>query len=71
MPAVSVATILIAASLDELAGSCQELLAYSDGKGLSSHEEIVLDIGTGQGILYQPLDKWIIPTVQWAVEILD
>ncbi len=52
--------------VDEFAGSCQELFSFSEGKGISRHEEIVLSIGTGHGVLYQPLDEWIIPTVQWA-----
>ena len=51
---------------DELAGSCQELFSFSQGKGLSSFDEIALDVGTGHGILYQPLDEWILPAVQWA-----
>jgi hypothetical protein len=53
-------------STDEYAGSCQELFSFSEGKGISRHDEIVLEIGTGHGVLYQPLDAWIIPTVEWA-----
>ena len=53
-------------SVDEYAGSCQELFAFSEGKGISRHDEIVLEIGTGHGVLYQPLDEWIIPVVEWA-----
>jgi hypothetical protein len=53
-------------SVDEFAGSCQELFSLSEGKGISRHEEIVLSIGTGHGIVYRPLDEWIIPTVRWA-----
>jgi hypothetical protein len=53
-------------SVDEYAGSCQELFSLSEGRGLSRYDEIVLDIGTGHGILYQPLDDWILPVVQWA-----
>lgn len=30
---------------DMLAGSCQELLAYSEGKGLSKSKELVLQVG--------------------------
>jgi putative hemolysin len=56
-------------SVDEFAGSCQELFAFSEGKGISRHEEIVLSIGTGHGVLFQPLDQWIIPTVQWAGQL--
>ena len=52
-------------SADGFAGSCEELFVFSEGK-IARHEEIVLDIGTGHGILYKPLDKWILPTVQWA-----
>jgi hypothetical protein len=53
-------------SADKLAGSCQELLSFSEGKGISKHEEVVLSVGTGHGILYKPLDEWIIPVIQWA-----
>jgi hypothetical protein len=53
-------------SVDEYAGSCQELFSLSEGRWLSRYDEIVLDIGTGHGILYQPLDDWILPVVQWA-----
>ena len=51
---------------DELAGSCQDLFAYSEGKGLAKKDEIVLQVGTGHGILYQPLDEWVIPVIEWA-----
>jgi hypothetical protein len=51
---------------DELAGSCQELFSFSAGKGISRFAEIVLQVGTGYGVLYKPLDEWIIPAVQWA-----
>jgi len=51
---------------DDYAGSCQELFSYSEGKGIAKYDEIVLKIGTGHGILYQPLDEWVIPAVRWA-----
>ena len=53
-------------SADDFAGPCQELFSYSEGKGISRYDEVVLDIGTGHGILYKPLDEWILPVVQWA-----
>ena len=54
-------------SVDQYAGSCEELFALSESYGgLSRHDEIVLNIGTGHGILYKPLDEWILPTVEWA-----
>jgi hypothetical protein len=53
-------------SADKLAGSCQELFSFSEGKGISKHEEIVLNVGTGHGILYKPLDEWVTPVIQWA-----
>lgn len=53
-------------SADEFAGSCQDLFSFSEEKGITRHEEVVLSIGTGHGILYQPLDEWVVPTVQWA-----
>jgi len=53
-------------SVDEYGGSCQDLFTYSDGKGIGRYDELVLNIGTGHGILYQPLDEWITPVVEWA-----
>ena len=53
-------------SSDELAGSCKSLFSFSAGKGLARHEELVLEIGTGHGILYKPLDAWVLPVIQWA-----
>jgi len=53
-------------SVDEYAGTCQELFSLSEGKGIATHDEIVLQLGMGHGMLYQPLDDWIIPAVQWA-----
>jgi hypothetical protein len=53
-------------SSDEFAGSCQELFSFSEGKGIARYDEIVLNVGTGHGILYKPLDEWILPIVQWA-----
>ena len=50
----------------EYAGSCKELFALADGNGLRLHHEIVLNVGTGHGVLYKPLDEWILPTVDWA-----
>ena len=51
----------------EFAGSCEDYFSFSEGNGgLSRHNEIVLHIGTGHGILYKPLDEWINPVVQWA-----
>lgn len=53
-------------STDEFAGSCQSLFAFSEGKGITRYDEIILNVGMGHGILYQPLDIWIIPIVQWC-----
>lgn len=50
----------------EYAGSCEELFRMSEGAGLGRHEEIVLHVGTGHGILYKPLDAWVLPTLDWA-----
>lgn len=50
----------------DYAGSCKELFEFSEGRGLARHDELVLRVGTGHGILYQPLDEWILPAVQWA-----
>jgi hypothetical protein len=58
--------LLIYDSGDEFAGTCQELFSFSKGKGISRHDEIILNVGAGHGILYRPLNEWIIPVVQWA-----
>ncbi len=55
-------------SNDQFAGTCQELFSFSIGNGVGRFDEIILEIGTGHGILYQPNDEWILPTVQWADE---
>jgi hypothetical protein len=57
--------------IDEYAGSCQELFSFSEGKDLAIYEEIVLNIGSGHGILYTPMDAWVLPTVQWADKFAD
>jgi hypothetical protein len=51
---------------DTLAGSCQKLFAFSQGTGLVRHEEIMLHMNKGHGILYQPYDEWLLPTLAWA-----
>ena len=51
---------------DEYSGSCEKLFSLATGKGLSHHRELVLQVGTGHGILYQPLPEWVLPTVKWA-----
>jgi hypothetical protein len=51
----------------EYGGSCEEFFSFSEHNGgLTRHDEIVLHLGTGHGILYKPLDEWILPIVQWA-----
>jgi hypothetical protein len=54
-------------SVDPYGGSCQRLFDYSEGKGLGQASEIVLHVGTGHGILYKPLDEWVLPVVDWAI----
>jgi hypothetical protein len=51
---------------DENAGSCKDLFAFSEGKGINRYDELVLNIGTGHSLLYKPLDEWITPVIQWA-----
>jgi hypothetical protein len=51
---------------DEYSGSCDEIFTLSQGEGLGHYDELVLRVGAGHGILYQPLLEWIRPTVQWA-----
>jgi len=51
---------------DEYSGSCEDLFRLAEGKGLNHHDELVLQVGTGHGVLYQPLSEWVLPTVKWA-----
>jgi hypothetical protein len=51
---------------DEYSGSCKDLFSLAEGKGLNHHDELVLQVGTGHGVLYQPLPEWVLPTVNWA-----
>lgn len=51
---------------DEYAGSCQDLFEYSRDQGLTADQEIKLHTGLRHGILYQPLDEWVLPSVEWA-----
>jgi hypothetical protein len=53
-------------SVDPYGGSCQELFSFSTGKGIGRYGEILLDVSTGHGILYQPLDEWIMQVVDWT-----
>jgi hypothetical protein len=50
----------------EYSGSCQELFKLSEGQGLGRHDEIVLQVGSGHGVLYKPLDEWVIPAGKWS-----
>ena len=51
-------------SVDNYAGSCEALFATSPG--LIDHDEIVVHVGTGHGILYLPLNEWVLPTAAWG-----
>jgi hypothetical protein len=53
-------------SEDTFAGSCRELFNFSEGKGLTGSKEIILNVGSGHGILYKPLDDWMKPVKEWA-----
>ena len=55
-------------SADTLAGSCGDLFDFSEGKGLSGSKEIVLNVGTGHGIIYKPLRDWLQPIREWVIE---
>lgn len=55
-----------AADTPDLVGSCEALFAFS--RQIGRHNEIVVEVGTGHGILYRPLDEWVLPTVQWTQE---
>lgn len=53
-------------SIDEFAGSCEELFILSQGEAFGKHDEIVLDLGLGHGMLYHAMDEWMLPVLQWT-----
>jgi hypothetical protein len=53
-------------SVDPFGGSCEGLLPNTGDKRQSRYEELVLEVGSGHGILYKPMKEWIIPVVEWA-----
>lgn len=53
-------------SIDEYAGSCQQIFTFSADKGISRYDEIILNLNKGHGMLYKPLDEWLLPVVDWA-----
>ena len=55
------------ADTPDLVGSCEDLFTFS--REIGRHDEIVVEVGTGHGILYRPLDAWVLPTVEWAKEL--
>lgn len=48
----------------DLAGPCEPLFTFS--RDIGAHREIVVDVGTGHGIVYAPLDAWVLPVIGWA-----
>lgn len=48
----------------DLAGSCEPLFDMSADIGAT--REIVVNVGTGHGILFQPIDEWVMPVIDWA-----
>ncbi len=51
---------------DKFADSCKPFFLFSEGNGIANYNEIILDVGTGHGILYQPFDEWVLPAINWA-----
>lgn len=51
---------------DEIAGSCKNFLDELKSDGLKEYRECALHLGLGHGILYAPLEEWIIPALNWA-----
>ncbi len=49
---------------DTDAGAC--VRAFQLSENIGQHEEIVLTVGTGHGIIFKPLNDWMLPTVNWA-----
>jgi len=50
---------------DDLAKSCDELAARCSS-WVTRYQEIELGLGVGHGMVYQPYDEWVIPTLEWS-----
>ncbi len=51
-------------SNDEFGQSCEPFFAQATG--LNRSREVKLEIGTGHGILFKPLQEWVAPAIEWA-----
>lgn len=49
---------------DTGAGTCQRFFAQATGLG--RHNEVLVKLGLGHGLLYRPLKEWVEPAVAWA-----
>lgn len=49
----------------DLAGPCAPLFAASPDIGAT--REIVVKVGNGHGLVFQPIDEWVLPTIDWAM----
>lgn len=45
-------------------GPCAPLFSASPDIGVK--REIVLEVGTGHGMVFRPLDEWVLPALEWA-----
>lgn len=48
----------------DFAGPCAPLFSASPDIGAT--REIVVEVGTGHGIVFRPIDEWVLPALEWA-----
>ncbi|MCB1037509.1 MAG: alpha/beta hydrolase [Acidobacteria bacterium] len=49
---------------DEISGSCAKL--FSQSRGVTASEEIVISTGKRHGAFYEPREEWLRPTLAWC-----
>ena len=51
-------------------GSC-EAEYFKRSTGIGKFKEVNLNTGLHHGVLYRPIDEWVVPTVNWAKGVYE
>ncbi len=51
---------------DNIGSSCLSIKTSSSG--VRKYNEVELNTGLGHGFIFQPLDEWVLPTIEWATK---
>lgn len=51
---------------DNVGSSCLSIKTSSSG--VMKYSEVELNTGLGHGFIYQPIDEWVLPTIEWTTK---